>query len=313
MNNIPKLKFKYLTLEETSNILSWTLKDTDNILSVKEGTLFLYPELKRLTKEDNIKDIIQDRYNNFIKENNNLREEYTTIWNEYNDKYMLEISNYLNIKWPKEYKEISVGIGLIPVCPRYIKEKAFDIHKKNKEDLIDTCMHELCHFLFFEKCKEIYPNWKYEDFDSPSLLWYLSEIIIDPILNSDGIQKIYKHKFKCYDIFYNVEIDNINLLDKITSIYKNNNIETAIKESYNNGLVVGTTSYGKGTVQETKKLLDGSMIKYTTQKWLTPDGNFINEKGVTPTNEVTLNEEYYNNPTIENDNQLNEALNLLTK
>ena len=122
---------------------------------------------------------------------------------------MLEISNYFNIKWPKEYKEISVGIGLIPVCPRYIKEKAFDIHKKNKEDLIDTCMHELCHFLFFEKCKEIYPNWKYEDFDSPSLLWYLSEIIIDPTLNSDNIQKIYKHKFKCYDIFYNVEIDNI--------------------------------------------------------------------------------------------------------
>lgn len=80
MNNIPKLKFKYLTLEETSDILSWTLKDTDNILSVKEGTLFLYPELKRLTKEDNIKDIIQDRYNNFIKENNNL---YKLIKNNY--------------------------------------------------------------------------------------------------------------------------------------------------------------------------------------------------------------------------------------
>ena len=109
MNNIPKLKFKYLTLEETSDILSWTLKDTDNILSVKEGTLFLYPELKRLTKEDNIKDIIQDRYNNFIKENNNLPEEYTTIWNEYNDKYMLEISNYFNIKWPKEYNYNSMN------------------------------------------------------------------------------------------------------------------------------------------------------------------------------------------------------------
>ena len=109
MNNPPKLKFKYLTLEETSDILSWTLKDTDNILSVKEGTLFLYPELKRLTKEDNIKDIIQDRYNDFIKENNNLREEYTTIWNEYNDKYMLEISNYFNIKWPKEYNYNSMN------------------------------------------------------------------------------------------------------------------------------------------------------------------------------------------------------------
>ena len=89
-------------------------------------------------------------------------------------------------------------------------------------------------------------------------------------------------------------------------------LASAIKESYG-GLVVGTNSYGKGTVQQTKKLLDGSMIKYTTQKWLTPEGNFINEVGVTPTNEVKLNEEYYSNPSDDNDNQLQEALNLLTK
>ena len=89
-------------------------------------------------------------------------------------------------------------------------------------------------------------------------------------------------------------------------------LASAIKESYG-GIVVGINSYGKGTVQQTKKLLDGSMIKYTTQKWLTPEGNFINEVGVTPTNTVELSEEYLKNPTIENDNQLNEALKLLTK
>ena len=89
MNNPPKLKFKYLTLEETSDILSLTLKDTDNILSVKEGTLFLYPELKRLTKEDNIKDIIQDRYNNFIKENllTGSTKNDNESWNEYEILY----------------------------------------------------------------------------------------------------------------------------------------------------------------------------------------------------------------------------------
>ena len=89
-------------------------------------------------------------------------------------------------------------------------------------------------------------------------------------------------------------------------------LASAIKESYK-GLVVGESSYGKGTVQQTKKLLDGSMIKYTTQKWLTPNGNFINEIGVTPTNEVILSEDYYKTPSIETDNQLQEALNLLTK
>ena len=89
-------------------------------------------------------------------------------------------------------------------------------------------------------------------------------------------------------------------------------LASAIKESYK-GMVVGQNSYGKGTVQQTRKLLDGSMIKYTTQKWLTPDGNFINEIGVKPTNEVILSEDYYKNPSIETDNQLQEALSLLTK
>lgn len=87
-------------------------------------------------------------------------------------------------------------------------------------------------------------------------------------------------------------------------------LASAIKESYG-GNIVGTNSYGKGTVQQTKKLLDGSMIKYTTQKWLTPDGNSINEVGVTPTKVVELNEEYFNNPTTENDNQLQEAIKLI--
>ena len=54
------------------------------------------------------------------------------------------------------------------------------------------------------------------------------------------------------------------------------------------------------------------MIKYTTQKWLTPNGNYINEKGVEPTNRVELSEEYLKNPSRETDNQFQEALKLLT-
>ncbi len=89
-------------------------------------------------------------------------------------------------------------------------------------------------------------------------------------------------------------------------------LASTIKESYG-GEVVGTNSFGKGTVQQTKKLLDGSMIKYTTQKWLTPDGNFINEIGVTPTKEVELDSKYFENPIHENDNQLQEAIKLIIK
>lgn len=86
----------------------------------------------------------------------------------------------------------------------------------------------------------------------------------------------------------------------------------AIKESYK-GYVVGTKTYGKGTVQQVKKLSDGSMIKYTVENWLTPDGNWINEKGIEPTNIVDMDSTYYENPSDENDNQLQKALQLVSR
>jgi len=88
-------------------------------------------------------------------------------------------------------------------------------------------------------------------------------------------------------------------------------LAATIKESYN-GFVVGTNSYGKGTVQQTTSLPDGSMIKYTIQKWLTPSGTWINEVGVEPTDIVELDNDYLNNPVMENDNQLQIAIELVT-
>ena len=85
---------------------------------------------------------------------------------------------------------------------------------------------------------------------------------------------------------------------------------SSMKEKYG-ATLVGTTTYGKGTVQTTYDLSNGTMIKYTIQEWLTPNGNSIDKKGVKPDIEVELSEDYKNNPTIENDNQLQKALELL--
>ncbi|GAA0499039.1 S41 family peptidase [Salinibacillus aidingensis] len=60
--------------------------------------------------------------------------------------------------------------------------------------------------------------------------------------------------------------------------------------------VVGEKSYGKGTVQKTLGMGDGSQIKLTTFKWLTPDGKWINEKGIKPTVEVKQPEFFYTTP-----------------
>lgn len=85
----------------------------------------------------------------------------------------------------------------------------------------------------------------------------------------------------------------------------------SLKESYS-ATIVGTTTYGKGTVQTTKNLSNGSMIKYTIQKWLSPKGNWINDKGVEPTINIELDEKYQSDPVDTNDNQLQKALDVIS-
>lgn len=46
--------------------------------------------------------------------------------------------------------------------------------------------------------------------------------------------------------------------------------------------IVGTQTYGKGTVQTVIPLNNDSEMKFTTAKWLTPNGSWINKKGITP-------------------------------
>ncbi|MDC3416144.1 S41 family peptidase [Aquibacillus salsiterrae] len=60
--------------------------------------------------------------------------------------------------------------------------------------------------------------------------------------------------------------------------------------------IVGTKSFGKGTVQQTVPMGDGSTIKLTLFKWLSPEGNWIHKKGVKPTIEVKQPDYFYTSP-----------------
>lgn len=57
-------------------------------------------------------------------------------------------------------------------------------------------------------------------------------------------------------------------------------LAAALKEAGGYKLV-GETSYGKGTVQSTEEFSDGSNIKLTMAKWLTPKGKWVDQRGGT--------------------------------
>lgn len=89
-------------------------------------------------------------------------------------------------------------------------------------------------------------------------------------------------------------------------------LSISLKENLQ-AIIVGETSYGKGTVQELNYLSNGDSYKYTTKKWLSPNGNWIEGKGVVPDVEVKLSNEYIDDPIDEKDNQLETAINELIK
>lgn len=81
-------------------------------------------------------------------------------------------------------------------------------------------------------------------------------------------------------------------------------------QDYQKATIVGKQTFGKGSVQTMQNLSDGSAIKITVAKWLTPKGKSISDEGIKPDVEVELTEDDYNK---DKDPQLDKAIETLTK
>lgn len=82
----------------------------------------------------------------------------------------------------------------------------------------------------------------------------------------------------------------------------------ALRDNRDNVTLVGKQTFGKGSVQEFHPLPQGTAVKITVAKWLTPNGHQINEEGIVPDIEVDRTQEDYDNDT---DPQLKRALEVL--
>ena len=88
----------------------------------------------------------------------------------------------------------------------------------------------------------------------------------------------------------------------------------AIKDN-NRGRLIGTKTFGKGLVQTSYTLSDGSGLKVTIQKYFTPSGVCIQDKGIEPDDVVNLDEKYKGLPVSQvpekDDTQLMKAIEVI--
>ena len=137
-------------------------------------------------------------------------------------------------------------------------------------------------------------------------LFFDKKIVLYQVRDKNKTKKVYAtgNISKKYPIVILVNEESASAAEIITASFK---------ENYKNCMVVGTNTYGKGTVQQTIKLSTGTSIKYTIEEWLTPKGKNINKVGIKPDVELNQSQDYLMKPSYENDSQLQGALEILKK
>ncbi len=86
--------------------------------------------------------------------------------------------------------------------------------------------------------------------------------------------------------YYEIEDNEYNDLPLVLLVNENtasaSEVLTSAVKDKERGLVIGTTTYGKGLVQGIITFRDGSLLKLTVEKYYTSKGEYINEIGITP-------------------------------
>jgi carboxyl-terminal processing protease len=108
-----------------------------------------------------------------------------------------------------------------------------------------------------------------------------------------------------YDIF-NDKLKFVILIDGGSA--SASEIVAGAMQDHGRAKLVGTQSFGKGSVQETMKITPDTLLKITIAKWLTPNGTSISEKGLTPDYVVNITKQDFDN---KKDPQMDKAVELL--
>lgn len=127
-------------------------------------------------------------------------------------------------------------------------------------------------------------------------------------VNKEGKEKVEKSQ---EDILIDMPI--VVLVNENTA--SSSEILAGALKDLNEATIVGTTTYGKGVIQQLLSLRDGSGLKVTVQEYYTPNRTKINGVGIEPNEKVELPESIENPLSVEreDDTQLQKAIEILIK
>ncbi|MEK7147793.1 MAG: S41 family peptidase [Patescibacteria group bacterium] len=137
--------------------------------------------------------------------------------------------------------------------------------------------------------------------------WFLpgSKVVVREDFAGAKVEKVYRSRG--YDIF-NDDLKFVILIDKGAA--SASEILAGTLREHDRAILVGETTFGKGSVQELVPITSDTSLKVTVARWLTPNGVSISEKGIEPDFKVERTIEDRN---AGRDPQLDKAIEIISK
>ena len=242
---LPKITFRPMTFKENMDLIAMFIyEELDSPLESRYTTNFFKDKYSEIADTDfsnmpttKIAELLQyklkTKWLDEMKNSKEIIQNMQNSWDDINDEVMQNLAKRLNIEWPKDYQDIEAKVGIIILCPRDIGSRTFYMRiPADMGEMKQIALHEICHFLYFEKWQKLFNDYDEEHYNKPNIIWYLSEALIDPLLNNDIFRKYTVDEIRSYDIFYKTLIEGESIVVKLRKIVEEQPIEQAIRDCY---------------------------------------------------------------------------------
>ena len=226
-----------------SSILLFQTEDTAPFWT--DSLMFFFPQIQKeelvvrnaVEKRQYLTDVLFGVYHDLQEE----LEHKVRVYNDHFIHHQAQIEDALSDAFEVDsrllFNDLTVNITLNPVCPRFLKERCFDVFYKNsKRGALGTSLHEVIHYFWFHVWNAHFGD-SYDEYETPSLKWILSEMVVESIMRDDRLRSINpyfpRENGGCvYPYFQDMIVDGRPILDTMDDMYRTNKITDYMELAY---------------------------------------------------------------------------------
>lgn len=220
------------------------LSDTDSSFW-SDTILYFYPQidkqklagLDRPNKSKYTSDALSETYENLKGEIDRKVVCYNAHFENHKTQIDAALSDAFDLDAASIFNDLTGNVTLNPICPRYLKEHRFDVFYMNSErGALGSSLHEVIHYFWFHVWNGHFGD-SYDEYESPSLKWILSEMVVEAVMSDARLSSINpyfpRENGGCiYPYFQDMIINGSPILDTMSALYRQNGITDFMEASH---------------------------------------------------------------------------------